>query len=172
MVPEIAGTTSLIKAAIDITKAMVGLRDEEKLRTQTFELRGLLLDLQGALHQASEREAHLRSEIRDLTDQIASFNRWTIEKEDYIRKDFGGETFAMVLKTEASNPTHRLCCQCFDQHSRKSVLQKQYNTIHAQEKFFCPACNTNFQFGPWKPSPRVRVVSGGPSPWMTRRPRF
>lgn len=75
-VAEISAAVTGIRAALDITKAMVSLRDEEAFRAKSIELQGVVLD---AFEKAIEaREAHtLQAErIRALETEVADLKAW------------------------------------------------------------------------------------------------
>jgi hypothetical protein len=56
-VAEIAAGITSLRAALDITKAMIGLRDAEAFRTESIQLQGVVLE---ALEKSIEARGHCR----------------------------------------------------------------------------------------------------------------
>ena len=71
-----------------------------------------------------------------------------LRPQRYQLKDYGGNTFAWELKADAANsePIHRLCPACFSKR-RKSILQFDLHTGASQDRYDCPACKAEFDFG-------------------------
>jgi hypothetical protein len=113
---EIAAAVTGMRAALDITKAMVGLRDAETFRAKSIELQTVVLD---AFEKAIEaREAHTlqANRIRALETEVADFKAWDAEKQNYELKTIGHGAVARVLKPDArgTEPPHWFCPNCFE----------------------------------------------------------
>lgn len=80
---------------------------------------------------------------------MAGFEKWEAEKQRYKLTDFGGGTFAYLLKPEAASgePPHRICAHCY-QRDEKSILQFVHRS-DGQDYYKCPKCGDQV-FGVWK----------------------
>jgi hypothetical protein len=86
----------------------------------------------------------LLEQIRTLKEQMTKLEAWETEKQRYLLTDFGGGTFAYVLKKEAAQgePIHKLCATCLNK-GHKTILQ------HSHDNWYdCPTCGTNQRLGP------------------------
>jgi hypothetical protein len=94
---EIAAAVTGIRAALDITKAMVGLRDAEAFRAKAIELQGVVLDAFEKAIEAREAYSAQADRIRALEAEVASLKAWDAEKQQYELKPIGQGTVARVL---------------------------------------------------------------------------
>jgi hypothetical protein len=130
------------KAAIEIAKTMVGLRDSGKLLENSIDLNQKILSVQAALYEAQSEQATLVRTIRELEEEIANMKAWDAEKERYELKEVAARTFAYALKPDASGsePSHLICATCYQQN-QKSILQGSQwyggGWVHK-----CPLCKT------------------------------
>jgi hypothetical protein len=142
VVAEISAGVTSLRAALDITKAMVGLRDAEAFRAKSIELQGVVLE---AFEKAIEaREAHSlqANRIRSLETEVANLKAWDAEKQLYELKPIGGQgAVAYVLKPDArgAETPHWLCPNCFAQ-SKKSFLQNAGGMHGRMYVYSCFAC--------------------------------
>jgi hypothetical protein len=137
---EIAAAVTGIRAALDITKAMVGLRDAEAFRAKSIELQAVVLD---AFEKAIEaREAHSvqADRIRALEAEVANLKAWDAQKQQYELKPIGQGAVARILKPDArgTEAPHWLCPNCFEQ-GKKSLLQ---NTNRVERGHLLVGCVT------------------------------
>ncbi len=116
-ISAIAGGLASLKAAKDIAESLLNLRDNAKFQAAVVELQGKILSAQSDQFASMER-------VRELETQLTKLEAWATEKKRYQLTDFGGGTFAYLLKPEAANgePIHWLCANCY-QKGRKSILQ-------------------------------------------------
>lgn len=142
----IAVVSTSLKAAADITKAMVGLRDASMIQGKIIELQGVILSAQqGALTTQSDQFS-LLERVRELEKQVADLEAWDSEKQRYELKEVGTGSLAYVVKENArgTEPVHQICAACY-QHRRKSILQPK--SISMTKLLFCPSCKTDIQIG-------------------------
>jgi hypothetical protein len=138
-----AGVTSL-RMALDITKAMIGLRDAEAFRSKSIELQQAIMDALDSGIAAREAYAAQLDRIRALETEMAGLKAWDAEKQNYELKQVGDGAVAYMLKPEArgTEPPHWLCPNCFSQ-GKKSFL----NSTGAQKLggrgfiYKCTNCN-------------------------------
>jgi hypothetical protein len=118
-----------LKAATEIVKTIVGLRDSSKILENTVELNTKILSAQQALADAQAEQTTLIETIRQLEEEIARLKAWNDgEKQKYELKSLGGGSIAYALKEEAkgTEPMHWICAQCYDD-GKRSILQRTGN---------------------------------------------
>jgi hypothetical protein len=93
MVAEIYGGISAIKSAFDIAKGLKDIHDAT-LRNAA------IIELQEELLAAQEAQSMLTERIGELEKQVATFEKWDTEKEDYIMTSLPSGTIAYILKPE------------------------------------------------------------------------
>jgi hypothetical protein len=100
-VAEIAAAITSFRASLDIAKAMVGLRDEEKFRARAIELQTAITDALEKAIDAREAYAAQSDRMRALESGIARLEAWGAAKEKYELKNVGSSCVAYMLKPEA-----------------------------------------------------------------------
>jgi hypothetical protein len=137
-----AGLTSL-RAALDITKAMIGLRDAEAFRAKSIELQGLILESLDKAIQSREAYSAQLDRVRALEAEVTSLKDWNAEKANYELKDIGAGCVAYMLKPESrgSQPPHWLCPTCFSK-GQKSFLNFTGATVMRRNVYKCASCGT------------------------------
>ena len=138
---EITAAVTSIRAAYDLTKAMISLRDADLLAGQARELNTLLLDVLDKGISAREAQAAQLDEIRALKAEIADLKAWDAEKKRYELKSVGTGATVYVLKPDerGSEPPHWLCPNCFAQ-SKKSFFQSTRQMHMGHLIFNCVGC--------------------------------
>jgi hypothetical protein len=122
---SIASLLTSLKAASDITQALVGLRDEQKIQEKVIELTRQILSVQSSALAAQSAQADLLGRVRQLEADLARAKAWDTEKQNYeLKKVSHGGVFAYVRKpnTGGVELPHWLCADCYSQ-GRKSILQ-------------------------------------------------
>jgi len=126
-VAEIAAAITGLRSALDVTKAMIGLRDAEAFRAKSIELQGVILEALEKGIEAREAYAAQLDRVRALEAEVAKLKEWDTEKSHYELKTVGaGGSLAYMLKPEArgAEPPHWLCPDCFEQR-KKAFFQAQ-----------------------------------------------
>ena len=154
MVAEVFAGIGALKTAFDIAKGLKDIDDTARRNAAVIELQEKILSAQSS-------QADLVERVRELQTQVAGFEKWDAEKKRYALTDFGGNSFAYSLKPEAANgePSHRICPTCYEKRS-KSILQFKFRSANGRDKYGCPACQHEFDFGHPQP-PQNR----GAVPW-------
>lgn len=136
---EIAAAVTGIRAALEITKAMVGLRDAEAFRAKSIELQAVVLDAFERAIEAREAYSTQADRIRALEAEVAHLQAWDAQKQQYELKPIGQASMARILKPEARGAEHPhwLCPNCFER-GRKSLLQ---NANKIERGHLIVACN-------------------------------
>lgn len=111
---EVAAAVTSIRAAVDITKAMIGLRDAEAFRAKSIELQAVVLDAFDKAIEAREAYSAQADRIRALETEVASLKAWDTEKKNYELKPIGQGAVARILKPGARGTQHPhwLCPNC------------------------------------------------------------
>jgi hypothetical protein len=157
---SISALATSLKTAADVTKAMVGLRDEAKLQSKIIELQGIILSAQAAALSTQSSQLTLLQRISQLEKEMADMEAWDAEKKKYELKEISDGTFAYVLKEDAgtSEPAHWLCATCY-QHGKKSLLQC-LSRDDSETIFKCQQCrsyvNVNWNYQPGRELYRSR----------------
>jgi hypothetical protein len=139
---EITAALTGIRSALDITKAMVNLRDAEAFRSKSIELQGVVLETLEKAIAAREAQTEQSDRIRSLEAEVASLKSWDAEKQCYELKSIGQGVVARILKPEArgAEPPHCLCPNCFEQ-GKKSFLQNANKVERGRLIVSCVACD-------------------------------
>jgi hypothetical protein len=123
-VGEITAAITSVNAALNIAKAMMGLRDAEMMRSKSIDLQAAILDSLGKAIEAKEAEAAQSDKIRALEAEIAKLKAWDGEEEKYELKKLHMGAMAYMLKPDArgAEPAHWLCPNCFA-NKKKAFFQ-------------------------------------------------
>lgn len=142
-VAEIAAAITSSKAALDIAKAMVGLRDAEAMRTKTIELQGLILEFLNKAIEAREAQSAQLNMISALETEISRLKEWTAEKQQYDLIPIGRGGVAFMLKPEArgGKAPHWLCPTCFEA-GKKSFFQPAITASGFGARVECKICES------------------------------
>jgi len=137
-----AGVTSL-RAALDITKAMIGLRDAEAFRSKSIELQQVIMDALTQGIDAREAYASQLDRIRALEAEVTSLKAWDAEKQDYELKKIGNGAVAYMLKPDrrGTQAPHWLCPNCYSK-GQKSFLNPRGVQIGRGWSYHCGTCAT------------------------------
>jgi hypothetical protein len=152
-VAEIAAAVTGIRSALDITKAMVGLRDAEAFRTKSIELQSVVLEALEKAIEARESYAAQSDRIRALEAEVAQLKAWDAEKQRYDLKSIGQGAVAYILKLEAraGQTPHWLCPNCFAK-GQKAFLQSTNSIARGRLLVACNGCGTTV--------PAIKDVNG------------
>jgi hypothetical protein len=143
MAAEVFAAITSLRSALDVTKAMIGLRDAETFRAKSIELQGIILE---ALEKGIEaREAHSAQieRVRALEAEVASLKAWDAEKKTYELKALSAGVVAYVLKPDArsTEPPHWLCPNCYAQ-GKKSFFQAPGTYTYDKTTYRCIGCSS------------------------------
>ena len=132
-----------LKAARDIAKTAIGLRDAALLQTKVIELNELILSAQSSALDAQADQLALIERINELEKEVARFKTWDTEKQRYRLIQFVPGAVAYVLKQSEAHgePGHALCANCYER-GVKSILQSNGEPRIADHAFECPFCKT------------------------------
>jgi hypothetical protein len=141
---EIAAAITGIRSALDITKAMVGLRDAEAFRNKSIELQSVVLDTFEKAIAAREAQAEQVDRIRALEAEVTSLKSWDAEKQNYELKKSGDSSVAYMLKPNkrGSEPPHWLCPNCFSKGQKSFLNPASTLNVGRGFSFKCGTCST------------------------------
>lgn len=132
-----------LKVASDITKAILDLRDEAKIRAKVMELQRAIIDAQSStLNAQTESLAHIEH-IRELKQRIVDLEDWAREKERYELHEVKDGVFTYALKEMMSNgePPHQICAKCY-QDGVKAILQEEVLAVGRVHTLVCDRCGS------------------------------
>ncbi len=143
VVAEIAAGAQSLRAALDIAKAMIGLRDAEAFRAKSIELQTVILEGLERAIEARETYTAQADRIRDLEAEVARLKAWDAERQNYELKKIGRGVVAYMLKPEArgAEPPHWLCPDCYAK-GEKAYFQATGTNIQRNRIFKCIRCST------------------------------
>lgn len=152
----IAGTVSSLKAASDIAKALVGIRDATMINEKVIELQRVILAAQSDAFAAQTELFAMHEKVRELEGQIAHIQRWEGEKRRYELRQLPPGAFVYALKADHANgePMHHICPTCFG-NGKKEILQSR-GTTNGIEALHCNACGADIHHGNFS-APQISV---------------
>jgi hypothetical protein len=160
VVTETIAGLSAIKTAFDMTKALKDINDAAIRNAAVIELQEKILS-------ARDAQTALLDRVSTLEKELAGFEKWETEKEEYELKEIFTRTFAYLIKESArgARPPHLICANCYE--DRKKPILQRADAAH----LICPVCKTRIRFDQAAqpvidrgPGPR----GGGPNSWMGR----
>jgi hypothetical protein len=140
----IGGVAVSLSHLANITKAMIGLRDQALIQEKVIELQGAILDAQSGVFAANDERASLIEQVTKLESEIANLKAWETEKQRYhLKKVSELNSTAYVLKPEAqgAEPPHCICPACYE-HGKKGILQPVVGAQAYRRPWQCPQCKT------------------------------
>jgi hypothetical protein len=141
---EISAALTSLRAAFDLTKAMVGLRDAETFRSKSIELQSVVLEALEKSIEAREAYATQADRIRTLEAEVTSLKNWDAEKENYELKHIRSGSMAYMLKPDkrGTKPPHWLCPTCFAK-GQKSFLNATGKSAGRGWLYHCTGCDAH-----------------------------
>lgn len=138
---EVSGLITSFNALYDMSKALLSLRDLQKLNATVIELQNVILTAQQQALTVQQGYAALEAKTRDLEAECMRLKDWSAEKENYTVRQIARGVFAYVDKHVMGDLTgeHKYCCNCFDR-GEKSILQKS-SGLGNEYFLLCPRCN-------------------------------
>ena len=151
MVAEIFGGISALKASLDILKT---IKDANDVTTR----QAIVIKLHEQILAAQEAQFSLIEQVSALKAEVASFEKWDAEKQQYELKNLGWSAFAYMLKPDArgSKPAHWICTRCYGDRDAQ-VIQQSGNGLG----YTCPRCHNAI-----KPSEIAFETGTGRPKWL------
>ena len=160
-VGSIAAAIGSLRAASELTKGFLDLKEAAAVQGRVIELQSVILSAQSSAMAAQSDQMTLLEEIRGLKEKMAKLEAWETEKQRYQLTDFGSGTFAFVLKPEKADgePPHKICANCYNE-GQKSILQFSHNS-GSRQFVDCRRCKTQTALGTPTPYRRPPDSDGG-----------
>ena len=137
----IIASLGAFKTMFDMAKALKDMNDAA-IRN------GAVIELQKEILTAQAAQSDLVEYVRQLEEEVTSFEDWNIQKIRYELKNTPGGGLAWFLKEEeqGSETPHKICTKCYEERKR-SILQPKGRTgpaVHLSipTKLYCPACKS------------------------------
>jgi Zn finger protein HypA/HybF involved in hydrogenase expression len=150
---SVAALATSLQSAVEIAKALVGLREAAAIRDKAIELQSVIMSAQANALTAQREQFVLSDRVRELEEQIAEMQEWEEEKQRYGLKQISNGAFAYAVKMGMleGEPEHWLCQRCFED-GKKSVLQEHGRSDKANGwKYECPRCSAYIIVNFWPP---------------------
>lgn len=153
----ISGLLTSLQALKELVSSLSATHDRVKLGAALITVNEAITSAHGKAIAAQEAYSTLKKERHDLVKRVREFETWEREAKRYELKDFGGSTFAYVVKEamQGSEPPHSICPTCYE-NKKKSILQF-IDIRHGQQIFNCAVCDRNFILGVYKHDPQPRA---------------
>ncbi|WP_083370024.1 hypothetical protein [Chromobacterium sphagni] len=146
MFAEFTAAASALKAATDITQALLTLKTDAAVSAKVVQLNGVIADVQQQLFKAQADYATTQSRLKELKAEIEQFKNWEQEKQRYQLHQLAEGTVVYRVKPDmqGDEPVHELCPNCY-QNGVKSILQK-YGIQNGHHSVTCPNPNCRAVF--------------------------
>lgn len=150
MLDMLSGALASARAATDMSKSLLALRDEEKIRAAVSDLRLQLVDLMDHVVQAKEEQLQLLAKVDALERELSANNKKREKLQRYQLHQFETGYVAYKLREECKGeePEHYLCSNCLEKSDVLITLHGKNQGLH------CPACNTTIRA---TPAPPIKV---------------
>lgn len=155
----LTSAATALKAAFDISKVALNLRDEAMIRAKVTEMQGEISAALASAISAQTDQMAMLERVRELEKEVAELEAWDTEKTRYELKEVGPGAFARCVKPDAKgpDPIHCICPTCYKW--RQAIpLQAQSLAVQRQRgdtSRKCPVCGTVVAFArnpDWKPA--------------------
>lgn len=159
VVAEALSGLGALKTALDMTKALKDISDAT-IRNSA------VIDLQAKILSAREAQTELLNRIVELEKQVAAFETWETEKQNYQLVTISSDVVAYARKPDTLNAMapHFLCTNCYEER-KKRILQR-VDSAHVA----CADCKVRLRFDSEEVKAFNRPIRrGGPDggSWMS-----
>src|SRR5947208_488749 len=134
---EIAALLTSFSHLQNIAKALLSLRDFEKLNATVIDLQNAIITAQQQTIAIQQSHTALETKAHDLEAECMRLKDWSAEKQKYACREIATGRFAYVENNIVSNfqNAYKYCCNCFEQ-GQKSLLQ-QSDEPHVTKGLTC-----------------------------------
>lgn len=144
----IQAAISSLKAAINITRSILEMKNMADVQSKVIELQSALLEAQNCALSAITAQFELQEKIRALEAQLKEKEDWEAQKVRYqLVNPWRGPAQIYVLKRAASNGEgpHFICANCF--HNGKRVILNPIKNREGFVQIVCPSCKAVMDTG-------------------------
>jgi hypothetical protein len=158
-ITAVSGLLTSLQALKELVSSISATHDRVRLDNTLIAVNEAIMSAHEKAIAAQEAYSTLDKTRCDLEKRVREFETWEREAQRYELKDFGGSTFAYVVKEamQGSEPPHSICPTCYE-NKKKSILQF-VGIKHSQQYFLCPVCDRTYHLGEYhyqKPVSRIR----------------
>jgi hypothetical protein len=139
----IVGLTTSMRAAAEIVKAMVNIRDENLIQSKVFELTREIISAQAFALDTQAAQADLLRRVRELEEEKAKLEAWATEKGRYEPKTIQTGVMVYVLKSgmDGNEQGHYFCPTCYSR-GKAFILQRETQSPGHVVVQICHNCGT------------------------------
>lgn len=145
---EISAVAGGLKTAIDIIKNMKQTIDDVKTKEALSPLFDTIIDLQTHILSINAEYQSVLEERDLIRQEIVNLKNWDNEKEKYELFEPNRGTFVYIEKNsqKSGQSKYYLCANCFENNSKKSLLQTKSVVGMGRFSHFCPFCKNEYHY--------------------------
>lgn len=144
----IQAAISSLKAATDISKSILEMRNMAEVQGKVIELQSALLEAQNCALSATTAQFELQERIRVLETQLKEEDDWEPQKARYrLVNPWRGpaQTYALRREKADGEEPHFVCATCF--HNGKRVILNPIKNKEGWIQMVCPSCKATMDTG-------------------------
>jgi len=144
----IQGAISSLKAAAEISKSIMDMKNMSEVQGKVIELQSALLEAQNCALTATALQFELQEKVRELEAKLKKKGDWEDQKARYqLVCPWENPAQAYALKESHSNgeEPHLLCASCF--HNEEKVILNPVKSKTNWVQMICPKCKAVMDTG-------------------------
>ncbi|WP_422414170.1 MULTISPECIES: hypothetical protein [unclassified Endozoicomonas] len=144
----IQAAISSLKAATDISKSLLEMKNMSDVQGKVIELQSALLEAQNSALAATTSQFELQEKLRELEARLNAKEDWSNVKQRYqLVSPWRGPAQAYALKKAEANgeSAHLACANCF--HNSKIVILNPVKPRGSHINMVCPKCDAKLDTG-------------------------
>jgi hypothetical protein len=144
----IQGAIAGLKAATDISSALLSMKVTGEVQAKVIELQSALLTAQNAALAATTAQFELHSRVRELEIQLQQQADWEATRRRYrLVTPWRGaaQTYALLRADAQGESPHLACPACF--HNRRIAILNPMNNRERWVQMVCPVCKASMETG-------------------------
>ncbi|MFA5804713.1 MAG: hypothetical protein WC879_08710 [Melioribacteraceae bacterium] len=140
MLNEITTALASLKAASDIIKGFNSLQVDVAVKEKSSELFNIIITLQSNILSMQSEYGELLESKNNIEKELVELKKLVSDKSNYelVQIDTGIFAYTQKSDSNAGNPKHYLCQNCFDNKNYKSILQRKFPL---EPQVICYSCN-------------------------------
>ena len=144
----IQGAISSLKAAAEISKSILDMKNMSEVQSKVIELQSALLEAQNCALTATASQFELQEKVRELEAKLKARGDWEEQKIRYqLVSPWKGPAQTYALKKSHSNgeQPHLVCSSCF--HNEEKVILNPVKNKTGWIQMVCPKCKSVMDTG-------------------------
>ena len=144
----IQGAISSLKAAAEISKSIMDMKNMSEVQGKVIELQSALLEAQNCALTATTSQFELQERVRELEAKLKERGDWKEQKDRYqLVSPWRGPAQTYALKELDSNgeEPHLICSSCF--HNEEKVILNPVKNKSGFIQMVCPKCKSAMDTG-------------------------